>query len=233
VPSVILLDIEGTTTPIRFVYSVLFPYAREHGPSFLREHWDDPEIQRARAQFETENPSDRHHGAPAVGTQEGLIDYYLWLMDRDRKSTPLKLIQGLTWSAGYANGDLHSEVFADVPDVFRRWTEKQIRIAIYSSGSVLAQRELFQHTAAGDLTPLIEAYFDTNVGPKRAVESYSNIARELRAAPAQILFVSDVIEELDAAKTAGLDTVLSIRPGNAAVSDARGHRSIYSFAELV
>src|SRR3569833_109682 len=118
----------------RFVYDVLFPYAREHGPQFIRDHWNDPDVERARAEFDEENLADLPDGAPPSDSPDGLARYYLWLMEHDRKSTPLKAIQGLVWREGYADGDLQSEVFSDVPAALHRWTESGLRIAIYSSG---------------------------------------------------------------------------------------------------
>src|SRR5262249_36184556 len=144
------------------------------------------------------------------------VVYLHWLIDIDRKSTPLKSLQGLIWQAGYASGELRSEIFDDVPPAFARWREQGTAIGIFSSGSVLAQKLLFAHTRAGDLTPFMQAYFDTNTGAKKEAESYRRIAAELRRPPREILFLSDVTAELDAAQTAEMQTALSVRPGNAA-----------------
>lgn len=141
-------------------------------------------------------------------------------MDRDRKSQGLKLLQGLIWERGYRDGALHGDVYDDVPDAMRRWHCEGVTIAIYSSGSELAQRLLFGSTAHGDLTPFITAFFDTRVGVKTSPESYRAIAKQLRLAERDIVFISDVTSELRAAQAAGLQVLLSIRPGNAPQPDA-------------
>jgi enolase-phosphatase E1 len=153
-------------------------------------------------------------------------------MDQDRKSTPLKSIQGKIWQAGYNSGALKSEVFPDVPPAFERWTRQGRQIAIYSSGSVLAQKLLFANTHAGDLTQFIAAYFDTNVGPKKDPASYSRIAAGLKIDPQQITFVSDVVAELEAARLAGFDTVLCVRPGNPPQAEPSRHGIISNFDEV-
>lgn len=234
----VLLDIEGTTAPISFVYETLFPYARRHGPALIREMWDEPVLVQARMDFERENAADTADGAPYIRPhghepdQETVIAYYLWLMDRDRKSTPLKLIQGLVWERAFQRGEIQSRIFEDVPVALRRWKTAGRRVAIYSSGSVLAQRLLFAHTEAGDLTPLIDDFFDTRVGPKRQGSSYENIARKLGLPATETLFASDVVEELDAAHSAGLQTVLCVRPGNAPVQPQHSYRTILSLDEI-
>lgn len=158
--------------------------------------------------------------------------YLYWLMDIDRKSTPLKTLQGKLWQQGYQRGDLLSEVFADVPPALIKWSNQRKTIAIFSSGSVLAQKLLFAHTAAGDLTKFISAYFDTNLGAKREAESYRRIADDLQHAPQEIIFFSDVVAELDAAQAAGMQTALCARPGNPPQSSAHHHKIIYTFGEM-
>jgi enolase-phosphatase E1 len=159
------------------------------------------------------------------------MTYLLWLMDRDRKSTALKSLQGKVWKDGYESGELIGTVFPDVPEAFGRWAAKA-KVAIYSSGSVEAQRLIFGHSSAGDLTPLISGYFDTRVGPKTAATSYAAIAEAMDVAAGEILFVSDVVRELNPARQAGCLTRLSLRQGNAPVADAEGHVAIRSFAEI-
>lgn len=232
-----LLDIEGTTTPISFVTEVLFPYARQRGREFILNHLADHEIMAALAQLQADNLSDRDAGAPAIdGQSEEVIDetigYYLWLIDMDRKSTPLKTIQGRIWEEGYMRGELHSTIFPDVSPALKRWRQQGRITAIYSSGSVLAQQQLFRHTAQGDLTPFIEAYFDTHTGNKKQSDSYRKIAGNLRLSAKEILFVSDAIAELDAAATAGMMTALCVRPGNPPHPEETAHRVIHSFEEL-
>ncbi|MGD9629707.1 MAG: acireductone synthase [Pyrinomonadaceae bacterium] len=211
----ILLDIEGTTTPIDFVHKVLFPYAKERVGKYVEMQFG--RLSDEISQLVDESSHDATYTVPVDPTEPGSVSAYLeYLIDVDRKSTPLKAIQGNIWKEGYASGDLRSVVFADVPAAFRRWSAAGKVIAIYSSGSVLAQRLLFRHTDHGDLSPFIANYFDTNTGPKRASESYGAIAGELGISPGNVLFLSDVADELDAASNAGMDTVHVVRDGHAA-----------------
>ena len=211
----ILLDIEGTTTPIAFVHEELFPYARKHLPEFLDRHGDRPDVRRALALLETDRVSD--------------IDR---LMAADSKSAGLKKLQGLIWEDGYRSGALRGQVFEDVAPAMRRWSAAGYRLAIYSSGSELAQRLLFGSTKHGDLTPLITAFFDTAVGAKQSASSYAEVARMLDLPPAQLVFISDVAEELSAAHTAGYQVLLSVRPGNQPQPDAERFETITSFESL-
>ena len=228
----VLLDIEGTTTPIAFVHDVLFPFARARLESFLHQHREKDEIRAIVDRFAVEHRDDVARGEHPPALANGLVAYVSWLMDRDRKSPALKELQGLIWRDGYETGALHGQIFPDVAPALRRWHDAGITVAIYSSGSELAQRLLFASTDDGDLTPLIAAFFDTAVGPKRAADSYRSIARALGRQPREILFVSDVIEELAAARAAGMYTVLSIRPGNAPQPGADRLESVMSFEEL-
>ncbi len=225
----IVLDVEGTTTPIDFVTATLFPFVRERAEPFLAEHWDGPDAAALAAERARETDPDAPGGDWSLAAA---IAYVHWLMDRDRKSTALKSLQGKIWERGYRTGQLSGEVYADVPPAFARWRATGREIAIYSSGSVLAQRLLFESTTAGDLTPHIRDYFDTRVGAKGDAGSYASIARALERAPDELLFVSDVVAELDAARASGLRTLLSIRPGNRPVSDAVGHDRVYTFDEI-
>lgn len=235
----ILLDIEGTTTPIDFVYQVLFPFARTHVKDYLSRHWTTTGVQEDLAGLRKEQAADTEQGLapPAINADsdesqlESAVAYVYWLMDQDRKSTPLKSLQGKIWEEGYRSGELLSQVFADVPSAMERWHKQGKRICIYSSGSVLAQKLLFGFTVAGDLTPLVSGYFDTGVGAKMEAESYRRIAAALQVPPEEILFVSDVVAELDAAETAGLQTVLSLRPGNRP-QPANLYNAVHSFDEL-
>jgi enolase-phosphatase E1 len=234
-PSVMLLDIEGTTTPISFVYETLFPYARTHMQEFLREHEGDEDLRRDIAKLAAENQAEASSSAPVISAGSGPVEasnYLLWLMDQDRKSPALKSIQGMIWEAGYTSGQLKSLVFADVPSALERWHCEGRRIAIYSSGSVLAQKLLFRHSEAGDLTEWIAAYFDTATGAKAARDSYRKIAQALGVRPEEILFLSDVPAELDAAASAGLDVRLAKRPGNREVPQHVRHLPVLSFDEL-
>ena len=210
----VLLDIEGTTTPISFVYDTLFPYARERMEACCARGADDPRtaagISRLREEYESE-PRHRRAELPPFGTGG---PYALDLMRIDRKSTGLKTLQGIIWEEGYRSGSLRASVFDDVPQALRDWVDGGVRVRIYSSGSVLAQKLLFGHTDHGDLTPYVEAYHDTTTGPKKDQGSYRAIATGAELSPARILFLSDSTEELDACRKAGMQSGLMIRPGN-------------------
>jgi enolase-phosphatase E1 len=241
--SLILLDIEGTTTPIDFVYKTLFPFARARVKDYLYHNWGAPEVQADVERLRAERSADASQGLnpPALAALEdsssreqieSAVAYIHWLMDRDRKATPLKAIQGRIWQEGYQAGELFSEVFDDVPPAFARWRQRNKLICIYSSGSALAQTLLFAHTAAGDLTGYIHRYFDTTIGHKIEAGSYRRIAEELLLAPAEIVFISDAIAELDAAREAGMKTVLAMRPGNRPVELPINHPTVDSFSSL-
>jgi enolase-phosphatase E1 len=239
----IVLDIEGTTTPMAFVYEVLFPFARRR----LRAYLLDPEnrdalrepLRQLREEWTADSDVSRNGGPldysarahPADPDPASVATYVEWLMDVDRKSPGLKLLQGQIWDAGYRGGELKGEVFPDVPPALRRWRDASLAAAIYSSGSELAQRRLFGSTASGDLTPLIARFFDTAVGAKQAAESYRRIARELERAPDRVLFISDVTTELDAARSAGCHVLLCVRPGNRP-QPKHDYRVIQSFGDI-
>jgi enolase-phosphatase E1 len=217
-----LLDIEGTTTSLDFVYKVLFPYARSHAQQFLKQHASSSDVRADIGALRQENfaemrqdlsPPALRNDTPAAEA-ESLAAYLEWLMACDCKSTALKSIQGKIWEEGYRSGQLRSQVFDDVPRALRRWQQQERDVCIFSSGSVLAQRLLFAHTTAGDLTAYISGYFDTTTGAKVDALSYRKIACGLQRSPSEIIFISDVTAELDAAKSAGLPTLLSARPGN-------------------
>jgi len=221
----ILLDIEGTTTPIAFVHDVLFSYARDHVREFLATDSAAEDIALLREEHEADAP-------PLTNEIESVATYVEWLIKLDRKSTALKSLQGKIWRQGYRDGSLKSQVFADVAPAFERWRERGLRISIFSSGSVLAQQLLFAHTEVGDLTPFLDSYFDTKIGKKGEAESYRKIAEVLEIPAHEILFISDVVAELDAANQAGMKTLLSIRPGNAPQSHEEQYPSIRSFEEI-
>jgi enolase-phosphatase E1 len=202
----VLLDIEGTTTPVSFVYDVLFPFARRHVAEYVRG------ADLTALKQEHEEDLAQGHNPPTWSSDP--VPYIHWLMDQDRKSTALKNIQGQIWLEGYQNGELRGEVFQDVPPALERWHRNNIDVRIFSSGSILAQRLLFSSTAAGDLTQFLNGYFDTTTGPKNDPASYTHIANGFGIAAADILFISDVTRELDAARSAGMHTLLCVRPGN-------------------
>lgn len=225
----VLLDIEGTTTPISFVTDVLFPFARRNAAAFFTAHGHEPEVKADLALLAAERALERA-GAPP-GDPLDPLPYLFWLMDADRKSTALKALQGRIWQDGYESGALVGDVYPDVALALARWRNAGIGAAIFSSGSVLAQRLLFAHTNAGDLRPFLGAFFDTTTGGKRDAESYTRIASALSRTPGDVLFVSDVAEELDAAKEAGMDIALCVRPGTPEPVMPR-HRVVRSLAEI-
>ena len=234
---VVLLDIEGTTTPIEFVHQVLFPYARARVHDFLQSHASDEDVRADIGLLRHEHASERPRppDLPSWDAGDELQSteaFVYWLMDRDRKSTGLKSLQGKIWEAGYRAGELEGkgEVYADVRPALARWRDAGKRIAIFSSGSVQAQRNLFANTTAGDLSAFLSGYFDTTTGPKRDSRSYQRIATELRCPPQDVLFVSDVSAELDAARGAGMRTALCVR--GAPPEMENGHPVIHTFAEL-
>lgn len=226
--AIVLLDIEGTTTPIAFVHDVLFPYARARVGSFLESHGSDDGVRKILGDLRTEQrsaASDELREATVVG-------YVHALMDRDRKSGPLKALQGRIWEQGYHDGELKGEVYPDVPAAFARWTADGIRIGIFSSGSVLAQQLLFANSTAGDLSRFLSCHFDTGVGAKGEAGSYRRIVETLGVAAARILFVSDVVKELDAARKAGLRTLLCVRP-TASAPTSNTYDLVESFDTIV
>lgn len=237
----ILLDIEGTTCPFNFVKDTLFPYAADQLDSFLDKEADNPNVQQLLQSVEqawgeeSDDDARRLLGSARVegngSTAEHLRPYLKWLIHKDKKLTPLKDLQGLIWERGYQDGDLCAPLFEDVPPALRRWKLIGIELGVYSSGSVKAQQLLYSHTTAGNLQPLFSAWFDTRIGAKQQADSYSAIANQLEVSPEHILFISDVIEELHAANAAGMQTLLSDRPGNPC-HEAGTYPVIQSFANV-
>ncbi len=200
----IVTDIEGTTSSIDFVRDVLFPYARKRLPAFVETHGDKPEVQHWL-----------HEAAKEAGlieaSRQEIIELLLRWIDEDRKSTALKALQGMIWKDGYVAGDYRAHMYPEVAAKLRAWRADGLRLYVYSSGSVPAQQLFFGYSEAGDLTPLLAGYFDTETGPKREAESYRRIAAAIDEQPGHILFLSDIVEELDAAKGAGFHTGWLIR----------------------
>lgn len=202
----ILTDIEGTTTSVSFVYDVLFPYAREHIADFVRSHGDEPAVAAELSAVRTEV------GDPNL-TIEALIEQLLIWAAEDRKITPLKSLQGMIWKAGFENGSFTGHVYPDAVEGLRRWKAAGCALYVYSSGSVAAQKLLFGYSDAGDLRPLFSGYFDTKIGSKREVDSYRKIIDQIGMKATEILFLSDILEELDAAREAGMQTAWLVRDG--------------------
>ena len=228
----ILLDVEGTTSSIAFVYDVLFAFARNHVAEFLASHAGDPMVHAIASQLAAE-------AGIADASSEGSPDMTpiamaaIDLMNRDIKSTPLKALQGMIWKGGYHSGEILAHVFDDVPPALEQWSTSGLDVRIYSSGSIEAQQLFFRHTAFGDLTSHLRGHYDTTTGPKRVAKSYSQIAADMQLTPRQILFVSDVGEELDAARQAGMATALAQRPGNHPAGGRLEHEPLESFADIV
>lgn len=220
----ILTDIEGTTSSIAFVHEVLFPYARARLADWLAAHAPEADVAAQLAATRTE--AGLADDAPLAAVTDVLLGW----IDADRKATPLKALQGRLWADGYAAGDFRGHVYADVPPCLRVWHAAGLTLAVYSSGSVEAQRLLFAHSEHGDLTPLFSAYFDTRIGHKREPASYTAICAALGFAPAGVLFLSDITEELDAARAAGLATVQLVRDGRFDAQAA--HRQVAGFTAI-
>lgn len=216
----VLTDIEGTTSSIDFVKDVLFPYARKHLPAYVETHTDEAEVQHWL-----------HEAAREAGIVEAsrgeIIDLLIRWIDEDRKSTALKALQGLIWREGYESGVFTSHMYAEVPARLRAWHDQGLKLYVYSSGSIAAQKLLFGFTEVGDLTPLFTDYFDTQTGHKRETDSYRKIADAIGLPPGQVLFLSDIKEELDAAREAGMRTIQLVRPPQA-LTDA-GHPAVADF----
>lgn len=235
-PLAILLDIEGTTSSIAFVYDVMFPYAKEHTHSFLATHWSRTDV-RAAIELVAKDAAD----ASAKEWLDGYLlkdqievasRYLLELMSGDSKATGLKAIQGLVWESGFRSGELRSHLFPDVFPALQKWKQAGIRLGIYSSGSVVAQKLFFGHTEFGDLTPLFDCHYDTTTGGKRESASYTKIAQSWNMPPASIFFLTDVFQEWSAAREAGLQCTLVRRPGNAELPSDYSGDTIATFEEL-
>jgi enolase-phosphatase E1 len=225
----IVTDIEGTTSSISFVKDVLFPYARKALPAFVRMHGQEPEVRKWLDIAAAD--------AGGMCQDEMLAEVLQGWIDEDRKHPALKALQGMIWAAGYNSGAYRAHVYDDAVQGLRRWQEAGHPLFVYSSGSVPAQKLLFGHSTAGDLTSLFSGYFDTAIGGKRERDSYRNLAQALDRRPADIVFLSDVVEELDAARSEGFDTVLLDRREDYPVprlgQATNGHRRVESFADIL
>ena len=234
---VLLLDIEGTVTPISFVHEVLFPFARFNVKEFLIQHSTEAEVQSDIVAMVREHSVEVEKGEhpPDVAAEsiDSLVGYVNWLIDRDRKSSALKSLQGKIWKQGYCDGSLKAPLFDDVIPNLQRLRANQVSVAIFSSGSVFAQKLLFAHTETGDHTNLIDQYFDTGVGSKGDPESYRKIAVHLQVSPEKTIFVSDVVNELNAASTIGIKTLLCVRPGNPPQLGGEQFRQVKTFSEIL
>jgi enolase-phosphatase E1 len=221
----ILMDIEGTTTSISFVHEVLFPYTSAHLESFVRSNMKDAKVQEALADVKKTVQEEDHK---SLSDEEAIKQLLQWIQE-DRKHTALKALQGYLWKNGYETGEYKGHIYDDVVPVMEKWKKAGIQMGIYSSGSVEAQQLLFGYSEKGDLTPYLSAYFDTKVGHKREEASYHNIQKALDIPAESILFLSDVKEELDAAKAAGFQATQLVRPGTEPCSE---HPTVSDFYEL-
>jgi enolase-phosphatase E1 len=218
----ILLDIEGTVSPLAFVHDVMFPYARQRAGAYIATHWGAAVIA----------PLAHDAGVPSFDSPAEAEAAVYRLMDADAKVTGLKQLQGMIWEEGFRSGELRSTLFDDVPQALEEWYQQGREIRIYSSGSIHAQKLFFAHTERGDLTRHFSGYYDTTTGSKRESTSYTAIAVDCGLPAEQILFVSDLMEELNAARNAGMMTALAIRPGNKPQAES-GHPAFHSFSELM
>ena len=218
----IVTDIEGTTSSLSFVKDVLFPYARANLADYIRRHKDEPQVKTLLQE------SCKEVGAELDNEQ--LIAQLIQWIDEDKKVTPLKSLQGLIWETGYQQGDFKGHVYRDAAENLKAWKARGLDLYVYSSGSVYAQKLLFAHTEYGDLTPLFSGYFDTHIGGKKEQASYCNIAEQLGIPADQLLFLSDIKEELDAARKAGFNTIWLTRDNT---PDSRAeHPQVNSFDQI-
>jgi len=208
----ILTDIEGTTSSIHFVYEVLFPYFQEH-LNDLTQHAQNNEVKQAFT--EIIELAAKEEGIHLTTTEEVLACLKRW-SEEDRKLTPLKAVQGIIWKSGYESALITGHVYDDVPTALNQWRALGLKIGVFSSGSVAAQKLLFKYSDFGDLSGHFSNHFDTTTGPKNEIDTYVKITQLLGLAPEQILFLSDIPAELSAAAQAGLQTLQLVRPGTSA-----------------
>lgn len=220
----ILTDIEGTTSSIQFVHQVLFPYAAKNLPEFVRQHRGDDAVEAALNEVANQAKLD-------IDNTEQLIQQLLEWIAEDKKVTPLKALQGLIWDHGYRNGDYQAHIYPDALDALTEWHKQGIALYVYSSGSIHAQKLFFGFNEGGDLQYLFKDYFDTTTGPKREAASYSLIQKAINLAAENILFLSDIREEVDAAAEVGMQTAWVQRDTAALVSNPQ-HQCVGSFADI-
>lgn len=236
----LLLDIEGTTCPVSFVSDILFPFATKELSSYIKHHWNKNSHNKAIQEADKEWDDDYSDKSMKLKQQvaegklnkaEGLIQYLKHLITIDKKSTALKDLQGKIWKHGYSKGELKAELFPETAECLHEWQEQGIKLSVYSSGSIQAQKLLYRYSTDGDLESLFSHWFDTTTGPKKSKESYTAIADQLNSIPENIWFVSDNGAECDAARSAGMHTLFSLRDGNPD-RDPREHKVIESLREV-
>lgn len=219
----IVFDIEGTIGDIKFVRDVLFPFARKRVLGFLTSQWATPVLQSIMAD------ARRESGKPLLTPEDAARQFEAWI-DEDKKITPLKTLQGLIWSEGYASGELKAHLYADAIEAFKRYAATGHRLFIYSSGSIAAQKLYLAHSIAGNLTSYFEGYFDTTTGPKAEKSSYTTIANSVSLPARSIAFFSDSPAEIEAAAQAGFTAIHVVRDANPVPAPA--FRTISSFEEI-
>ena len=239
----ILLDIEGTTSSIQFVYDVMFPFARRELARYLKEQWDESNLLQAcealaaDAGFDSFSQWQKELVAAdetpsSAALQQAVVTHVCQLMDQDITSTGLKTLQGLIWKSGFQSGEMEAHVYPDVTPALQQWKQAGLDLRIYSSGSIAAQKLFFGHSVAGNLLELFSGHYDTTTGAKQETDSYQQIATNFNLPASQILFLSDVTAELDAAAEAGLQTGLCQRPGNPPSEDTGQHPRITSIDQV-
>lgn len=239
-PKLLLLDIEGTTTPLSFVADVLFPWVTKHVHKYIQEHYEDDETKKVIAGLVAQAVEDVNSGiVGAVRIDptdskttliKSVVKNVNWLMSNDRKVGALKSLQGHIWREGYATGELKGDLFLDVLPAFERWREEGKKIYIYSSGSIEAQKLLFGNSVHGDLLPYLDGHFDTSIGNKRESVSYQRIVTEVKQNASEVLFLTDIYAEAEAAAAAGVKCVIMNRPGNKDTTAPVAEKFVFSTA---
>lgn len=217
----IVTDIEGTTSAVSFVFDVLFPYAARHLPDFVRANAERADVAAQLLAVRQDS------GEPGADVERVIAILLGWIAE-DRKATPLKALQGMVWEQGYLAGQLKGHVYPDAVEALQLWHHEGYQLFVYSSGSIQAQRLIFGCSEAGDLSGLFSGYFDTTTGPKREAQSYQRIAQAIGLEAPAILFLSDIVQELDAAQQAGMATCGLVRDGG----ELAGHVNVASFAQI-
>lgn len=221
----ILTDVEGTTTSISFVHEVLFPFAKYNLKNYISKNSQTPDVQNILNQTKKTAIEENQK----IINDAEVCDLLIHWIEIDRKHPALKNLQGLIWEQGYVSGEIKGHVYKDVPMALELWKKKGINLGVYSSGSVKAQHLIFEFSTVGNLRPYFLDHFDTAVGHKREVTSYLNIAKILDLDPSEILFLSDIKEELDAARLAKMDTIQLVRQSDVVLGD---HKIVTSFSEI-
>ena len=219
----IVTDIEGTTSSLSFVKDILFPYASINLPDYVREHTHKPEV---KVQLD----AVREEIGQEADDEMVIAQLLQWIAE-DKKATPLKALQGLIWEQGYVDGDFHGHIYKDAYEQLKAWHAQGIKLYVYSSGSVYAQKLLYGHTTYGNLTSLFSGYFDTNIGTKTETASYQAIVKELDLKADEILFLSDIETELDAAKQVGMQTCWLVREADIDLNAS--HTQVKDFSGIV